>query len=68
MYNNLLQAFLLFDLDGDGCIDHNDLRGTLVSLGERVDENAVRHMLAEVTFSFCYLAIFLLLYRENSII
>ncbi|KAL0832207.1 hypothetical protein ABMA28_001661 [Loxostege sticticalis] len=43
----LKEAFLLFDLDGDGCIDHNDLRGTLVSLGEKVDEQAVRNMLAE---------------------
>ncbi|XP_060802016.1 myosin regulatory light chain, smooth muscle [Amyelois transitella] len=43
----LKEAFLLFDLDGDGCIDHNDLRGTLVSLGEKVDEQAVRSMLAE---------------------
>ena len=38
-------------MDGDGCIDHNDLCGTLVSLGERVDEQAVRNMLAEVSYS-----------------
>ncbi|KAG7309625.1 hypothetical protein JYU34_004103 [Plutella xylostella] len=43
----LKEAFLLFDLDGDGCIDHADLCATLVSLGDRVDENAVRGMLAE---------------------
>ncbi|KAG6451283.1 myosin regulatory light chain, smooth muscle [Manduca sexta] len=43
----LKEAFLLFDLDGDGCIDYNDLRGTLVSLGGKVDDQAVRNMLAE---------------------
>ncbi|XP_063827019.1 uncharacterized protein LOC135076492 [Ostrinia nubilalis] len=43
----LKEAFLLFDLDGDGCIDHSDLRATLVSLGEKVDEQAVRIMLSE---------------------
>lgn len=42
------QAFLLFDLNGDGYIDHSDLQATLVSLGENVDENAVKNMLAEV--------------------
>ncbi|KAI8420785.1 hypothetical protein MSG28_007993 [Choristoneura fumiferana] len=43
----LKEAFLLFDLDGDGCIDHNDLRGTLVSLGEHVEEKHVQSMLSE---------------------
>lgn len=43
------QAFLLFDLDGDGCIDHNDLRGTLVSLGENIDEQLIKTMLSEVS-------------------
>ncbi|XP_045524250.1 calmodulin-2 [Pieris brassicae] len=45
----LKEAFLLFDLDGDGCIDHNDLRGTFISLGENVDEHAVSNMLSEAT-------------------
>ncbi|CAH2085391.1 unnamed protein product [Euphydryas editha] len=45
----LKEAFLLFDLDGDGYIDHNDLCGTFVSLGERVDEQAVKNMLAEAS-------------------
>ncbi|XP_072950023.1 myosin regulatory light chain, smooth muscle [Epargyreus clarus] len=45
----LKEAFLLFDLDGDGCIDINDLRATFVSLGEKVDEQAVRNMLSEAT-------------------
>lgn len=36
-------------MDGDGCIDHNDLCGTFISLGEKVDEQAVRNMLAEVS-------------------
>ncbi|XP_075975777.1 myosin regulatory light chain, smooth muscle [Anticarsia gemmatalis] len=43
----LKEAFLLFDMDGDGCIDFDDLRATLVSLGDKVDENAIRNMLAE---------------------
>ncbi|XP_045767689.1 myosin regulatory light chain 2, smooth muscle minor isoform [Maniola jurtina] len=43
----LKEAFLLFDLDGDGCIDHNDLRGTLVSLGENIDEQMINTMLSE---------------------
>ncbi|XP_049871102.1 uncharacterized protein LOC126370297 [Pectinophora gossypiella] len=43
----LKEAFLLFDLDGDGCIDFNDLRGTLISLGEKVDEQAVKNMMSE---------------------
>lgn len=37
-------------MNGDGCIDQNDLRSTLVSLGEKVDEQAVRHMLSEVSY------------------
>ncbi|VVC88262.1 unnamed protein product [Leptidea sinapis] len=45
----LKEAFLLFDMDGDGCIDHNDLRGTLISLGEKVDESAVENMLSEAS-------------------
>ncbi|XP_050349429.1 myosin regulatory light chain, smooth muscle [Nymphalis io] len=45
----LKEAFLLFDLNGDGYIDHNDLCGTLISLGEQVDEHAVRNMLAEAS-------------------
>nr|XP_049693102.1 uncharacterized protein LOC110381733 [Helicoverpa armigera] len=43
----LKEAFLLFDMDGDGCIDFSDLRATLVSLGDKIDENAIRNMLAE---------------------
>lgn len=39
---------MLFDLNGDGCIDYNDLRGTLVSLGDKIDDQAIRNMLAEV--------------------
>ncbi|XP_013173951.1 PREDICTED: myosin regulatory light chain, smooth muscle [Papilio xuthus] len=45
----LKEAFLLFDLNGDGYIDDNDLRGTLVSLGDTVDEQLVRNMLSEAT-------------------
>ncbi|CAB3226619.1 unnamed protein product [Arctia plantaginis] len=43
----LKEAFLLFDMDGDGCINFSDLRATLVSLGDNIDENAIRNMLAE---------------------
>ncbi|KAF9791784.1 hypothetical protein SFRURICE_020183 [Spodoptera frugiperda] len=43
----LKEAFLLFDMDGDGCIDFSDLRATLVSLGDKIDENAIRNMLSE---------------------
>ncbi|CAG9579691.1 unnamed protein product [Danaus chrysippus] len=43
----LKEAFLLFDMNGDGCIDQNDLRATLVSLGEKIDEQAVKNMLSE---------------------
>ncbi|CAH0583146.1 unnamed protein product [Chrysodeixis includens] len=43
----LKEAFLLFDMDGDGCIDFSDLRATLVSLGDKIDENAIRSMLSE---------------------
>ncbi|XP_068625560.1 myosin regulatory light chain, smooth muscle [Battus philenor] len=45
----LKEAFLLFDLNGDGYIDHSDLRGTLISLGENVDENVVRKMFFEAS-------------------
>lgn len=56
---NHLQAFLLFDLDGDGCIDHNDLRGTLVSLGEHVEEKHVQSMLSEVKKTTWYFRLYL---------
>lgn len=47
-----LKAFLLFDLDGDGCIDANDLRGTFGTLGELdVAEGLVEQMLSEVIAS-----------------
>ncbi|CAG5046325.1 unnamed protein product [Parnassius apollo] len=45
----LKEAFLLFDMNGDGYIDQNDLRGTFVSLGETVDEQLVRNMLSEAS-------------------
>ncbi|CAG4967155.1 unnamed protein product [Colias eurytheme] len=45
----LKEAFLLFDINGDGCIDHNDLRATFVSLGESVDDRAVKTMLSEAS-------------------
>lgn len=44
-----LKAFQLFDLDGDGCIDANDLRGTFGTLGEvDVSDGLVEQMLSEV--------------------
>ncbi|XP_031770747.1 myosin regulatory light chain, smooth muscle [Galleria mellonella] len=45
----LKEAFLLFDMDGDGYIDFSDLRATLVSLGEKIDEQVVRNMLSEAS-------------------
>lgn len=49
MFYKFLQAFLLFDLDGDGCIDANDLRGTFGTLGEDdVSDGLVEQMLSEV--------------------
>ncbi|XP_041989250.1 myosin regulatory light chain, smooth muscle [Aricia agestis] len=45
----LKEAFLLFDMNGDGCIDFDDLRATLVSLGETIDEEAVKKMMAEAS-------------------
>ena len=39
---------MLFDLDGDGCIDENDLRGTFGTLGdEDVPDGLVEKMLSE---------------------
>lgn len=39
----------MFDLDGDGCIDANDLRGTFGTLGEgEVPDGLVEQMLSEV--------------------
>lgn len=46
----LKEAFLLFDLDGDGCIDANDLRGTFGTLGnDDVPDELVEQMLSEVS-------------------
>lgn len=50
LMNSCFQAFLLFDMDGDGCIDYSDLKATLISLGDKTDENVIRNMLAEVRF------------------
>lgn len=45
----LKEAFLLFDLDGDGCIDHRDLQGTLISLGQTVNDEEINQMLSEAS-------------------
>lgn len=43
------KAFLLFDLNGDGCIDEEDLRATFGTLGEdSVPEGLVEQMMSEV--------------------
>lgn len=47
--NPIFKAFLLFDLNGDGCIDEEDLRATFGTLGEdNVPEGLVEQMLSEV--------------------
>ena len=44
----LQQAFRMFDKDGDGFIDAAELRHLLTNLGERLDEEEVDEMIAEV--------------------
>lgn len=46
------KAFMLFDLDGDGCIDADDLRGTFGTLGDDdVPDGLIDEMLSEVNGS-----------------
>ena len=44
----LQQAFGMFDKDGDGFIDAAELRHLLTNLGERLSEEEVDEMIAEV--------------------
>lgn len=44
----LKEAFMIFDLDGDGHIDADDLRSTFGTLGQDVTENQIEQMLSEV--------------------
>lgn len=45
------KAFLLFDLNGDGCIDEEDLRATFGTLGEEnIPDGLVEQMMSEVCF------------------
>ncbi|XP_037030739.1 myosin regulatory light chain 10 [Bradysia coprophila] len=44
----LKEAFLLFDLNGDGCIDEEDLRATFGTLGEdNIPEGLIEQMMSE---------------------
>ena len=44
----ILQAFRMFDKDGDGFIDANELRHLLTNLGEKLTETEVDEMIREV--------------------
>lgn len=47
--NCAFKAFLLFDLNGDGCIDEEDLRATFGTLGDdNIPEGLVEQMMSEV--------------------
>lgn len=48
----LKEAFMIFDLDGDGHIDADDLRSTFGTLGQDVTENQIEQMLSEVLLSY----------------
>lgn len=41
------EAFKIFDTDGDGYIDANDIRKTMRTLGEDVSEKDVKEMVQE---------------------
>ena len=44
----LEKAFSMFDRDGDGFIDANELRRLLTNLGEKLTEDEVDEMIREV--------------------
>ena len=48
MFLRNLQAFKMFDTDGDGFIDASELRHLLTNLGEKLSEVEVDEMIREV--------------------
>jgi len=64
------EAFSLFDKDGDGTIDAQELGTVLRSLGNQPTEEEVEDMIREVGFLFHYVVVFhrrIILLRTSSI-
>lgn len=45
--DDLLEAFRVFDRDGDGHISTTELRMVMLNLGEKMSEEEVEHMIKE---------------------
>lgn len=46
----LREAFNVIDLNGDGLIDFEDLKGLFLSMGSSTDEETIAGMIEEVSF------------------